>query len=167
MWELGPSCLNGVQQTRSSICAHSTVTGFTWLKETIMWATRSSWLWQPFTLWTNHKNLTYLRNAKWLNSRQAWWALFLGWFQFRLTYRVHKWNLKPDSLSCKFVSDLMEAAPDPILPPSCILVAASWLWRECGRPSNLLQTQVGVHRTSCSIQRGCDPMCCSGLTLLS
>lgn len=37
---------------------------------------------ESFVLRTNHKNLTYLRNAKRLNSQQAWWALFLGRFQF-------------------------------------------------------------------------------------
>lgn len=30
-----------------------------------------------FVVWTNHKNLTYLRSVKWLNSQQARWALFL------------------------------------------------------------------------------------------
>eukprot|EP00066_Takifugu_rubripes_P011978 XP_011601244.1 PREDICTED: uncharacterized protein LOC105416325 [Takifugu rubripes] len=32
---------------------------------------------QPFIVWTDHKNLTYLRNAKRLSSRQARWALFV------------------------------------------------------------------------------------------
>lgn len=32
----------------------------------------------PFVVWTNHKNLAYLRSAKRLNSRQAQWAPFLG-----------------------------------------------------------------------------------------
>lgn len=44
MRELGPSCLNGVQRTRSSIGAHSTVAGFPRLKETMTWGTRRSWL---------------------------------------------------------------------------------------------------------------------------
>lgn len=29
-----------------------------------------------FVVWTNHKNLTYLRSVKWLNSQQARWTLF-------------------------------------------------------------------------------------------
>lgn len=39
----------------------------------------------PFVLWTGHKNLVYVRNAKWLNSRQIRWALFLDRFHFTLT----------------------------------------------------------------------------------
>ena len=31
---------------------------------------------QPFIVWTDHKNLEYIRQAKRLNSCQARWALF-------------------------------------------------------------------------------------------
>ena len=41
----------------------------------------------PFTAWTDHKNLSYLRSACGMNSRQAWWALFLGHLNFSLTYQ--------------------------------------------------------------------------------
>ena len=30
----------------------------------------------PFIVWTDHKNLEYIKQAKRLNSRQARWALF-------------------------------------------------------------------------------------------
>lgn len=134
--------------------------------ETMSWGTRTSWLWfwrksggtgqewrhwlegaaQPFILWTNHKNLTYLRNAKSFNSRQAGWVLFLGRFQFTVCVRTgRKWNLKPDALSCQFASDLIGGRSGPHLTP--FLHPASWgtrpgWWRQCGRPSNLLRTQV-------------------------
>ncbi len=36
----------------------------------------------PFVIWTDHKNLEYIRSAKCLNSRQARWALFFGRFWF-------------------------------------------------------------------------------------
>ncbi len=29
-----------------------------------------------FVVWTDHKNLEYIKSAKRLNSRQSWWALF-------------------------------------------------------------------------------------------
>ena len=29
---------------------------------------------QPFIVWTDHKNITYLQNAKRLNSHQARWS---------------------------------------------------------------------------------------------
>ncbi|KAI3370722.1 hypothetical protein L3Q82_007101 [Scortum barcoo] len=37
---------------------------------------------QPFLVWTDHKNLEYIRSAKRLNSRQARWSLFLTRFNF-------------------------------------------------------------------------------------
>ncbi len=36
----------------------------------------------PFIVWTDHKNLEYIKSAKRLNSRQARWALFFGRFDF-------------------------------------------------------------------------------------
>lgn len=33
---------------------------------------------QPFLVWTDHKNLEYIRKAKRLNSRQARWTLFFS-----------------------------------------------------------------------------------------
>ncbi|KAI3355594.1 hypothetical protein L3Q82_018423 [Scortum barcoo] len=42
---------------------------------------------QPFIVWTDHKNLEYLKSAKRLNSRQARWALFFSRFRFTLSYR--------------------------------------------------------------------------------
>ncbi|KAI3368620.1 hypothetical protein L3Q82_025630 [Scortum barcoo] len=40
---------------------------------------------QPFIVWTDHKNLQYLKSAKRLNSRQARWALFFSRFRFTLS----------------------------------------------------------------------------------
>lgn len=42
---------------------------------------------EPFTIQTDHKNLAYLHEAKCLNSRQTRWALFLGRFDFIVTYQ--------------------------------------------------------------------------------
>lgn len=46
----------------------------------------------PFVVFTEHKNLAYLRSAKRLNSRQARWALFLGRFHLTITYRPSSKN---------------------------------------------------------------------------
>ncbi|KAI3366348.1 hypothetical protein L3Q82_000508 [Scortum barcoo] len=55
---------------------------------------------QPFIVWTDHKNLQYLKSAKRrLNSRQARWALFFSRFRFTLSYRPGSQNGKPDTLS--------------------------------------------------------------------
>ena len=39
----------------------------------------------PVLIWTDHKNLTYIREAKRLGPRQAHWALLFSWFNFTLT----------------------------------------------------------------------------------
>ncbi|KAK3528653.1 hypothetical protein QTP70_007196 [Hemibagrus guttatus] len=56
----------------------------------------------PFTVLTDHHNLEYLHGAKWLNSRQARWALFFTRFQFSVTYRPGSKNGKADALSRQF-----------------------------------------------------------------
>ncbi len=57
---------------------------------------------QPFLVWTDHKNLEYIRSAKRLSSRQARWALFFDLFDFTLSYRPGSKNVKPDTLSHQF-----------------------------------------------------------------
>ena len=54
---------------------------------------------QPFVVWTDHKNLSYIQTAKRLNSRQARWSLFFGRFNFTLTYRPVTSNLMPSLVS--------------------------------------------------------------------
>ncbi|KAI3360946.1 hypothetical protein L3Q82_013152 [Scortum barcoo] len=61
-----------------------------------------------------------------LNPRQARWALFLSRFEFTLTYRPGSHNTKPDALSRQFSLDTSPSEPASILPPSCIVGAASW-----------------------------------------
>lgn len=74
----------------------------------------------PFIVWTDHKNLSYLRSAKRLNSRQARWALFLGRFNFTITYRPGSRNTKPDALSRQTSPDEAEHQSGLILPP-CVI----------------------------------------------
>lgn len=80
----------------------------------------------PFIVWTDHKNLSYLQSARRLNPRQARWALFLGRFNFTLTYRPGSRNQKPDALSRQFAPSEEEGATEPILPPSCVVRAVTW-----------------------------------------
>lgn len=79
-----------------------------------------------FTVWLDHKNLAYLHGAKRLNSRQACWALFLGRFDFVVTYRLGPRNTKPNALSHQFAASSPDHAPELILPPACIIEAATW-----------------------------------------
>ena len=80
----------------------------------------------PFIVWTDHKNLSYLRSARRLNSRQARWALFLGRFNYTLTYRPGSRNIKPDALSRQFSPAVEEPSEETILPSSCVVGAARW-----------------------------------------
>lgn len=85
---------------------------------------------QSFVVWTDHKNIAYLQSAKQFNSWQAHWALFLGCFHFTLTYWPGSRNIKPDALSRQFSLESSGAESAPILPPSCIVAAATWTVEE-------------------------------------
>lgn len=80
------------------------------------WRYWLEWAEQPFTVWTDHKNLSYLPSAKRLNPRQVRWALFLGRFNFALTYRPG---------SRLLISEPSTSDPEPILPSSCLVAAAT------------------------------------------
>ncbi|KAL4009381.1 hypothetical protein ACER0C_003233 [Sarotherodon galilaeus] len=81
---------------------------------------------QPFVVWTDHKNLEYIRAAKRLNARQARWALFFTRFQFTITYRPGSRNVKPDALSRQFAASGDAVRDSPILPPTCVIGALTW-----------------------------------------
>ncbi len=81
---------------------------------------------QPLVVRTDHKNLAYIQTVKWLNSCQAHWALFLGRFNFTLTYRLRSRNIKPDSLSHLHTSEESPSIPDTILPSTCVVAEVSW-----------------------------------------
>ena len=80
----------------------------------------------PFLVWTDHKNLEYIRSAKRLNSRQARWALFFGRFTFSLSYRPGSKNIKPDALSRLFDVPGENATPVAILPRGVVVGSLSW-----------------------------------------
>ncbi len=81
---------------------------------------------QPFLVWTDHKNLEYIRSAKRLSSRQARWALFFGRFNFTLSYRPGSKNIKPDALSRLFGAPEGELTAETILPEGMVVGALSW-----------------------------------------
>jgi hypothetical protein len=53
----------------------------------------------PFLIWTDHRNLEYIWEARRLNPRQARWPLFFTCFVFTLSYRPGYQNVKADALS--------------------------------------------------------------------
>ncbi|KAM9790768.1 autoimmune regulator isoform 1-T1 [Syngnathus typhle] len=83
----------------------------------------SSW----FIVWTDHRNLEYLRSAKRLNARQARWALFFDRFEFSLSYRPGSRDANADALSRLFPGGEEGQGPPPTILPSSVWVAAlSW-----------------------------------------
>ncbi|KAI3371471.1 hypothetical protein L3Q82_023568 [Scortum barcoo] len=81
---------------------------------------------QPFIVWTDHKNLEYLKSAKRLNSRQARWALFFSRFRFTLSYRPGSQNAKPDVLSRLYEPEPTAEEPETILSPDRVIGLVSW-----------------------------------------
>jgi hypothetical protein len=53
----------------------------------------------PVEIWTDHKNLEYLRVAQKLNRQQARWSLYLSRFDFTLHHKPGRSMGKPDALS--------------------------------------------------------------------
>uniref|UniRef100_A0A4W5LA02 ribonuclease H n=1 Tax=Hucho hucho TaxID=62062 RepID=A0A4W5LA02_9TELE len=80
----------------------------------------------PFIVWTDHKNLEYIRTAKRLNSRQARWTLFSGRFDFSLSYCPGSKNIKPDSLSRIFDHSERQSTPECILPETLFVSTLTW-----------------------------------------
>uniref|UniRef100_A0A9J8C776 Gypsy retrotransposon integrase-like protein 1 n=1 Tax=Cyprinus carpio carpio TaxID=630221 RepID=A0A9J8C776_CYPCA len=80
----------------------------------------------PFIVWTDHRNLEYIRSAKRLNARQARWALFFDRFDFSISFRPGSKNLKPDALSRQFDSSEGASTDERILPQHCVVGAAVW-----------------------------------------
>ncbi|KAL0159635.1 hypothetical protein M9458_043360, partial [Cirrhinus mrigala] len=80
----------------------------------------------PFTVWTDHQNLTVIRQTKQLNPRQARWALFFEHFHFHLSYRPGSKNAKADAISHQHQRDTTSSEPAPVLPPHIILAPLQW-----------------------------------------
>ncbi len=80
----------------------------------------------PFIVWTDHKNLEYIKSAKRLNSRQARWALFFGRFDFSISYRPGSKNIKPDALSRIFDHSDRPSFSEPIVPQEFFVSAVTW-----------------------------------------
>ncbi len=80
----------------------------------------------PFVIWTDHKNLEYIKSAKRLNSRQARWALFFGRFDFSISYCPGSKNIKPDALSPIFDHSERPSFSEPIVPQKMFISAVTW-----------------------------------------
>ena len=81
-------------------------------------------------VWTDHKNLEYIREARRLNPRQARWALFFTRFDFTLSFRPGSKNGKADALSRQFAPDSLLETPEPIVPDTCVVAPVCWILME-------------------------------------
>ena len=81
---------------------------------------------QPFVVWTDHKNLEYIRSAKRLSSRQVRWALFFNRFDRFLSYRPGLKKVKPDALSRQFQADSGPTLSENILPSKVVVGVITW-----------------------------------------
>lgn len=77
-------------------------------------------------IFTDHKNLEYLRLAKRLSTCQARWALFFTRFRFTVHFRPGSRNTKVDILFRHHPLSLQPECPETILPPTCFIKALTW-----------------------------------------
>lgn len=80
----------------------------------------------PVLVWTDHRNLSYLKSAKRLNPRQKRWSLFFSRFNLAISFRPGSKNTKPDALSRLYSPDDSDRHPVSILPPSCSVASVTW-----------------------------------------
>lgn len=81
----------------------------------------------PFLVWTDHKNLEYLRTANRLKSRQARWAMLFTRFHFTISYRPGSKNVKPDTRSRLYSLATTPSDPETILHTFCLAAAIIWV----------------------------------------
>lgn len=102
------------------------------------------WAQHLFLVWTDHKNLEYIRTAKCLTTRQARWALSFNCLNFMLSYRPGSINTEPDALSCLPDHDSTTKNLSYILPSSCVVGVITWgVERRVLEVNAYLQAPVG------------------------
>ena len=110
----------------------------------------------PFLVWTDHRNLEYLRSAKRLNPRQARWSLLFNRFNFTLSYRPGSKNAKVATTWLE-IEDQVGRAPEGKVAPAEI-------------PTNLLyvpeEARLGVLKWAHSSRLACHPAVRRTLALL-
>ncbi|CAJ0957352.1 unnamed protein product, partial [Ranitomeya imitator] len=77
-----------------------------------------------FIIYSDHKNLAYIRSAQRLNPRQARWALFFARFDFELRFLPGNKNSKADALSRSFQVVDLEDEPAHIIDPARVITVA-------------------------------------------
>ena len=73
---------------------------------------------KPITIFTDHRNLEYWREARTFNQRQAQWHLFLAAYNFAIHYRPGKRSEKPDALLQRADHGNVEPTPQVMIDDS-------------------------------------------------
>lgn len=117
------------------------------------WRHWLEWAQHLFLVWTDRKNLEYIRTAKCLNARQARWALSFNGLNFTFSYKPGSINTEPDTLSCLPDHDSTTKNLSYILPSSCavtwgverrVLEVNAYLQAPVGCPPNQLFVLVSL-----------------------
>ena len=105
----------------------------------------------PILIWTDHKNLTYIRDAKRLGLRQARWALFFCRFDFTLTYRPGFKNVRAYAQSRLFPTETPNRSPavDTILSPAWVVGVITWGVESAVRMAQPAQPDSGRGPRNC------------------
>ncbi len=81
----------------------------------------------PFIVWTDHKNLEYIRSAKRLNSRQgSVGTVFRSFLSFCCPIVRVPENIKPDALSRIFDQSERLSTPECIIPERLVVSTLTW-----------------------------------------
>ena len=96
----------------------------------------------PILIYTDHKNLEYLKVAQRLKPRQARWALLFTRFSFHITYRPGSKNTKPDALSRMYDSS------ESLNPPDTILSSGNFLLLQRDLLPQIRQASAGISPSS-------------------
>ena len=112
----------------------------------------------PILIWTDPKNLVYIRNAKRLGPRQARWAL-LSRFNFTLTFRPGSKNVRADALSRLFPTETQPQSSDQhtILPPARIIGVVTWGLESAVRAAQRAQPDPGGAPPELPLRAGVRP----------
>lgn len=98
----------------------------------------------PVLIYTDHKNLEYLRSAKRLKPQQARWVLFFSRFSFHITYRPGSKNIKPDALSRMHDNPKDLSTPETILPANNFLLLQTDLLSQIKEASSESARPTGI-----------------------
>lgn len=98
---------------------------------------------RPFVVWTDHKNLSYIRTTKRLNPRQARWSMFFNRFDFLVSYRPGSKNVKPDALSRQQEPVEREQEPTTVIPVNRVLGAVTWQLERTVREAHAREPDPG------------------------